>query len=395
LRTRAVPDDPTPAPKFDVLPEDKDAWCVTETPSVWSTSYSIWSLIETGYDGPKTDEIANACRWLIDEAWPEGGWGYNLYPSTPPTVYLTSLAIKALAHCVRNATRLGLSDSDVAEANKKIMDGVAFILRCRCANDDTPVPLFQTRLNGLNTRHRWDLASTIWGYHIILEHGQKPQRATVEKHCEALFDYLLECIPPTAKHTPISFVDETLTKYQRSRKYLYYQPSLLINLLKIGLSPLHPLAFSFLDWLKTTIRPDGVASDYHPTNATSFATALAIQVVHTWAAAVAKSIDPIQEVSQVAHDTFPKVEQRLQEAEEKQQAAEKKADSLTQKETTLMTVIVVLAVLLVASLTATAFLLVDRPNIGIGILGSLIGGLSILALERIVSYILRRRRRQE
>jgi len=395
LRTKAVQNDPTPAPKFDVLPEDKDAWCVTETPSVWSTSYSIWSLIETGYDGPQKDAVTNACRWLTRQALTEGGWGYNLYPSTPPTVYLTSLAIKALVHCIRNATSLGLSHSDVAEANKKIRDGVAFILKCRCANAETPVPLFKTRPDGPDTRHQWDLASTIWGYQIILEHGQRPQRDTVEKHRGALFDYLLEHIPPVSKNIPISFVDETLIKYQRSRKYQYYQPSLLINLLKIGLSPLHPLAFSFLDWLKTTIRPDGVASDYHPTNATSFATALAIQTIHAWTAAVAKSIDPIQEASQVAHDAFPKVKQRLQEAEEKQQAAEKKVDQLTQKETTLMTVIVVLAVLIVASLTATAFLLVDQPNIGVGILGSLIGGLSILALERSVSYILKRRRRRE
>ncbi len=393
VRTTAVQNDPTPAPRFQVLPEDTDAWCVTETPSVWSTAYSIWSLVETGYDGSENATIANACRWLTHEAHPEGGWGYNLYPQTPPTVYLTSIAVKALVHCVRNAARYGLSNSDVIEANKKILDGVAFLLKCRCFDQDAPIPLFKTRPCVVGARNRWDLVSTVWAYQIILEHGQRAEREIVEKHREGLFNYLSGYIKRPDAHMPISFVDEALTKYQRSKKYQYYQPSLLINLLKMGLSPLHPLAFSFLDWLKSTIRPDGVTSDYHPTEATSFATALAIQTVHTWSATIAKSVEPLQEVCLVANTEFPKVKRNLEETERQLETAQKHMESIAGRETLLLSLTIVLTVLFVGSLVGTGVLLVNKPDLGVGIWASMIGGGVILAVQLSVSFLLRRRRK--
>ena len=345
LRTQGILDDPVPASTIFVRSEDMNAWCATETPSVWSTAYSVWSLIETGYDGPETATVGNGCRWLIAEASPEGGWGYNLCPETPATVYLTSLAIKALVHCIRTPATYGLTSADVAEAHKRISDGVAFILRCRCADSKAPVPVFQARAYSHGYQDAWDLVSTVWAYQIVLEHGKRAERATVEGSSEALFDYLFEAIGSTNERMPIAFVDEALTKYQRSKKYMYYQPSLLINLLKIGLSPLHPLSFSLLSWLKSTIRPNGATSDYHPTNATSFATALAVQTIHAWGAAVSRSVDAVQDNSRAACIELPKMRTDLQEAEKELEEAHDKANSLARREIVLITTIVVVAVL--------------------------------------------------
>jgi len=50
--------------------EDAPAWDVSESACVWSTSFAVWVLLETGYkpSGEKGQEIRKALLWLSKRA---------------------------------------------------------------------------------------------------------------------------------------------------------------------------------------------------------------------------------------------------------------------------------------------------------------------------------------
>ena len=176
---------------------------------------------------------------------------------------------------------------------------------------------------------------------------------------------------------------------------MYYQPSLLINLLKIGLSPLHPLAFALLDWLKSTIRADGVLSDYHPNLATTFATALAVQTIHAWTAAISTSVENVQNVCAAARDELPVVRENCRHAQEELELARSNAEGVLQREHRFKVLCIVLGIILATSLFANLLLLRGGwPNLGVGVLGSAIGGALLLGIDRGVSGLLGRRRQR-
>lgn len=82
--------------------EDQPAWGIDEAPSVWTTSKALSALFITRYKPDSEQEeksISESVTWLADQAYEDGGWGYQKYPeiaSCSSNVPMTALAMKAL-----------------------------------------------------------------------------------------------------------------------------------------------------------------------------------------------------------------------------------------------------------------------------------------------------------
>ena len=80
---------------------DMPAWGIDEAPSVWTTSKALSALFSTDYQ-PTWDEetgIAASVEWLAEQAYADGGWGYQNYDKVKAcrsSVSMTAFAMKAL-----------------------------------------------------------------------------------------------------------------------------------------------------------------------------------------------------------------------------------------------------------------------------------------------------------
>ena len=121
-------------------PEDLPAWGIDEAPSVWTTSKALSALFTTKYkpnSKEEEDSIAESVMWLANQAYDDGGWGYQKYDkieACSSNVPMTALAMKALGlslkqDYVSNSVNISLIDSklragiDFLKKNKEEVKG--------------------------------------------------------------------------------------------------------------------------------------------------------------------------------------------------------------------------------------------------------------------------------
>ncbi|HIE27944.1 TPA: hypothetical protein EYP66_11715 [Candidatus Poribacteria bacterium] len=269
-------------------PEDSMAWCITETPSVWSTAYALWSLIETGFEDKEGQIIQPAIDWLISQQEENtGGFPYQKYKDCIPTTYLTCLSIKALSSARKRASVLAIDDVYKPKIDLAIAKSLRFIENCKFDYDDitlfSSVPTGQSHNNGI-----LDWISTLWAYTALAQH-QPESLPNVER----LFDLLGEILADASKSRSFwdnnSFVVEGHTKYGVQKTYFYFIPILLIPLIGLGLDSTSAICATFLRRLRDTFRNLGWSiPNYRRKENCTFTTALALQTIHAWTVKIAQ-----------------------------------------------------------------------------------------------------------
>lgn len=262
--------------------EDAHAWCVTETPSLWATSYAVWSLLASGYEEHKDAYIWPATKWILsqqDEA--TGGFAYQRHVDCVPTVYLTCLTIKALRRALdgtRSVVTKPCAARSIRGAISRALDFVE-----ECARDVQDTLVFARHPDIQHASFDW--VSTIWAYTALTqnrnESAPQPQR---------LFHILRRELADQSKFEGFwhanNFVNEAHTKFGGHKSYYYFMPSLLVPLIGLGLDPLDPICGCFLQNLRETfLRTGWPIVEYRRAEICTFSTSLALQTISSWACA--------------------------------------------------------------------------------------------------------------
>ncbi len=263
--------------------EDMQAWCITETPSVWATSYAIWSLIASGYTDSGGTVIWPAVDWLItqqDEI--SGGFAYQKYKDCVPTVYLTCLAIKALRALLNTKVVSQRKPDTIPLLQSAIARGLAFVQKC--AREVNGVTVFVRSPDGRIDKSDW--ISTIWGYTALIQN-----RFVGAPNPARLFSLLRNELRDESNLQAFwegnNFINEAHTKYGVQKTYFYFMPSLLIPLIGLGLDPSDPICIALLNKLKQMFWETGWAAiQYRKTEVCTFSTALGLQTLSSWAGAM-------------------------------------------------------------------------------------------------------------
>lgn len=253
--------------------EDKAAWCVGETPSVWSTSYALWALFDTNYKGNYWNEIKKALIWLINQQKADDGWAYQDFRNCQSTIFLTATVLHVLRKAKKLKSQLSLSKADKEKIDKAIKRGLKFILDQKKENGK--IAFWITPANEKDH----DAVSTTWALWALSEDDPLRHKELIEKGINSLRENLeRKEIWEMSK-----FVDETGTKYDVHKTYYFFTPSLLINLLKLGVNPLDEACIKVIEWLMNNRKPSGwIIEGYDIEEPQTFATALALQTVSTW-----------------------------------------------------------------------------------------------------------------
>lgn len=263
-------------------PEDEDSWCQTETPSVWSTAYAIWGLLESGFIDSNASIIQPSLNWLIAQQDVQtGGYPFQMYRDCIPTVYLSCLALKALTSSLSNARNANLSSNFLPKIELSIERAIKYINSCKYVENG--VILFRPTNQEPNShRELIDWISTIWAYRAVIGNDLNCSLET-----PTLFKLLESILNDNGKSVFFwendSFLVEGHTKYGSQKTFFYFMPSLLIPLLDLGLSSLDRISEHFLKKLKSTFtNPGWRIPRYRRRENCTFVTALSLQTLHTW-----------------------------------------------------------------------------------------------------------------
>ncbi len=119
--------------------EDKPAWGIDEAPSVWTTSKALSALFSTKYQ-PTLDEekeIATSVEWLADQAYADGGWGYQkceTIEACKSSVPMTAFAMKALGLALQQGYIQKLVD--VKEIKSRLVTGLDYLKKRKIEEKD-------------------------------------------------------------------------------------------------------------------------------------------------------------------------------------------------------------------------------------------------------------------
>ncbi len=114
--------------------EDKPAWGIDEAPSVWTTSKALTALFSTQYEPTPEEEkgIAASVEWLANQAYADGGWGYQKYDTIEAcksSVPMTSFAMKALGLALQQSYIQNLID--VKQVKSKLVAGLDYLKKTK------------------------------------------------------------------------------------------------------------------------------------------------------------------------------------------------------------------------------------------------------------------------
>lgn len=117
--------------------EDMPAWGIDEAPSVWTTSKALYALFSTNYQ-PTNEEVSGIVQsvgWLADQAYDDGGWGYQKYEqisACKSSVPMTALAMKALGLSLKQKYICDVVD--IRKIKDKLTTGLEYLKKAKIEN---------------------------------------------------------------------------------------------------------------------------------------------------------------------------------------------------------------------------------------------------------------------
>lgn len=247
--------------------EDSYAWDVSESASVWATSLAIWSLLETGYQGNRIDEIKAALLWLVDQQQVNGGWGFDI--ECKSRLYFTGLALHALR---LSLSRLSLNGQEKHKITKAIGDGIQFILNERKTGEKI---VYWTTVEG-NTDP--DATSTLYALWALFEHNPDGYQDLIDKGLQ----YIRKDLQGKDIWEFREIVSEIETKYKTQKVVVSFTPAFPLLLLKLGVSPLDDMCIKPITWLRKNKTTKGWSLPNYSKNSLSFTTAFAVWTINQW-----------------------------------------------------------------------------------------------------------------
>jgi hypothetical protein len=247
--------------------EDRVAWDVSESASVWATSLSLWALIDTKYKGDRLNEIKDAIIWLANQQKENGGWGFDI--KSPSRIYFSALAIYTIQKSLKNIT----FSEDKREYLKKIKQvGLQYILEKKIQNENE---IYWT--TKINQKEEPDPTTTLYAIMTLYKENKNKYKQTINMAINFLRHQLKDEIWDCKK-----FIEETDTKYGTQKIIISFTPSFIIPLLRFGIDPYDEIIIKPLFWLRKNRLKNGWSMPGYSKDTLSFATAYSLWAITLW-----------------------------------------------------------------------------------------------------------------
>ncbi len=289
--------------------EDKMAWGIDEAPSVWTTSKVLIALITTQYSRrddfthKQRTDLRDSVYWLAEQAYDDGGWGYQHYENSPAcksSVPMTALAMRAIFLAQKDDS---IFNADARKASRfhkiknALSKGKRYLLNHKVENT-------QRMENGdeKQTVH-WEYAGkagvaiSIWALDALKLLTTDKMYWQLEEEYPILerkvLNFIYDNLPDqdnldTYCQSELFFTanaDEGV-KYKpylaRDKKFYTFIPYVVSSLLDRGENPYNPKIITMIRWLLNNREQHWAIQEYNTAAPCSISAAMAINVIVKW-----------------------------------------------------------------------------------------------------------------
>lgn len=276
--------------------EDTHAWGIDEAPSVWTTSKALSALFNTNYEPVSEEEkkdISESVIWLANQAYENGGWGYQKYDksrSCTANVAMTSLAMKALSLALMKDYVVDYADSKIIVT--ALEAGLYYLKKVKVEPSKTNICYWKYDNCANLSASIWALES--WGLACKVVHKSKYYGILYNKIKPKVLRYVIDNMPEKEddeKWTECFFraKKEDGLKYKpaplaKDKEFYSFTPYLISFFIKEDNSYIdNPKVINVIKWVLAH-REDSwlIEHNYNSNNACSISVAMAINVIINW-----------------------------------------------------------------------------------------------------------------
>lgn len=295
--------------KINKKTEDNPAWGIDETPSVWTTSMVVIALLNTGFvtrDTTSKDMVAalrDTIYWLVEQAYPDGGWGYQKFPESPAcrsSVPMTALAMKAII-VAQNNQRLFNDDAKRDRKFNKIVTALEkgkdfLIANKQIEQNDSLIYWNYLDVPGVSI--------TAWVIETLKLLAESTIPCYKTEDFEALrpkvINYIYENLPDEenigtyCQSEKFFFAEKsTSLKYKpelKTEKAFYtFKPFIISKLLDLGEDPFNSKICLMVKWLLENREQHWTIQEYNSSSPCSISAAMAINVIVKWLKSISEN----------------------------------------------------------------------------------------------------------
>ena len=277
--------------------EDQPAWGIDESPSVWTTSKALLALFTTKYEPNSEEEksISESVIWLANQAYDDGGWGYQKcakIPSCCPNVPMTALAMKTLGLALQQD--FVIKRINERQMGDKLIAGLEYLKR--------------NKIEITNKKCVWqyegedNLSVTVWALEawkiasdVLKVRYNKPYYSKIYRKIKPItLKYVVESLPEEAEDnnwTECFFraKKEHGLKYKpaplkRDKVFYSFTPYIISYIIREDETYIdNPKILSVIKWVLAH-RDDVwlIPTNYNSNNACTISVAMAINVIVNW-----------------------------------------------------------------------------------------------------------------
>lgn len=274
--------------------EDKPAWGIDEAPSVWTTSKALTALFATKYRPSSEEEgdIAASVEWLANQAYADGGWGYQKYETIEAcksSVPMTAFAMKALGLALQQKYIQNLVN--IKEIKSKLVTGLDYLKKMKCERkDEKCVWLYEDNENLSATiwaLEAWKIATQVidnkkaYYSNIYRKISPLALKYVVDKLPEKDDDSWSECFFRANKDDGLKYKKGSLKK---DKAFYSFTPYIISYIIKEDESYVeNDKILKVMKWVLAH-RDDSwlIKENYNSNNACTITVAMAINVIVNW-----------------------------------------------------------------------------------------------------------------
>lgn len=278
--------------------EDQPAWGIDEAPSVWTTSKALSALFVTKYKPDSEEEqksIAESVTWLANQAYSDGGWGYQKCPeiaSCSSNVPMTALAMKALGLALKQDYIL--KEIDIKKISNILLAGLEYLKKNKKEKRDQKCVWQYEEKDNLSVTiwalEAWKIASEAAeinnkkGFYSRIYEKIKPitLKYVVDKLPEEAEDSnWTECFFRAKKEDGLKYKPSPLKK---DKAFYSFTPYIISYIIREDESYINdPKILSVIKWVLAH-RDNAwlIPTNYNSDNACTISVAMAINVIVNW-----------------------------------------------------------------------------------------------------------------
>lgn len=295
----------------DVILKDNDdlpAWGIDEAPSVWTTAKALEALILSEYTERDDIESAKKLRasvyWLADQAYTDGGWGYQKqqeFKACNSNIAMTALAIKVIAMAYQTDTLFNQDAKRAPKATsirKAVDNGLKYLLSNIKTDDGCTHAWFEFE-------DKPSISITTWVCDAFSTACMITNDAHLKNECNKYLpnaiEFILSTMPadadsidsfPKAEPFFIANKGESL-KYkqnlQKTKCFYAFTPYIVVSLLHLGVAPSDPRIVAIIKWLLDNREEHWRIVPYNEDSPCAISAAMAIDSIISWLYALSQA----------------------------------------------------------------------------------------------------------